>query len=473
MSQIACSAAEAKAGHMTELSAINEACDRILAAVKAVSEHIMAQMPQLQSSGLKKIGSGMQKNFSELEKEVAKPCSHARPDEHQQICHIPQLDKAEQNGTKKVPPSGTSTHAAAVAGKTGRLTQFFKSRRQPGSPTPVDEPCGHGLMPQVNNKDVVNAQGLQASVIDGTKHVKKGEHGRQGPMDGPMKVPMGSGKAAADQPAIQEGYLTRSKTLKAQKQCSPTQEPEEAAQDHAGRKIADMSGAISSGVSAKPEPSPWRRKVGAAAQKHPSPARELPDRTSKQHRSSRRQQQHHQPPIANMTEGGSSAPSQVPFQKPSKVVRCSGNDQVSANDKRKSDRKPSPQQEPLKLTFPWRSPDASQPASPKAPNGEDEAESVAAQMHARKSREPLADRVNIVKKPQREGTFKRQRQEVDKPSGSFLDPFAALFAKADEGNQGDPQNAADKPELPGIDEQEIKREVKRRMLMQRMTRMRT
>jgi hypothetical protein len=349
MSQIAADAAEANTKTLTELTAVKDACDEILAAVKRVADELMAHVAPAQSPGRKQTDAGTLNSGNEV-----------------------------------------AAAAAAAAAKTDT----------------------HGGGCKWHNSN-------SAARIQPTE---------QGPA-----IPQGN-----------EGARL------------------ETAQHHAGNSRTGMPKATiraDRGESRKPEPAaPWRRK-------HRTPTPIL-----------------QQPPAAAMREGGDSAPSQSRMHRPAGEGVPSGQGPVPVTGKAKpGSRSYRLQGRPLQLTLPRRNPDAPPPDSPSlhyghplAPDTQEVAGPAAAGAAKRTacSRAPLADKVNAAEHQRCFGGSQRPRQQSAEPLTGLSDPFAALFAKADKGDHGCGAAAAEEADTAAIDDQEIQREVKRRMLMQRMKRMR-
>ncbi len=178
-------------------------------------------------------------------------------------------------------------------------------------------------------------------------------------------------------------------------------------------------------------------------------------------------------------EGRGSAPSQSPSCRPAQGSGRSSHVELPVNGSRKPASRPATQNRPLQLRFLRWNPDAPVSVSPSLHHGHalataDEAgtEAAGAPKKTACPRVPLADKANAAEQRQSMGASKRRRQGSAEPAGGLSDPFAALFAKVDDSPPCGGAGAAEEADTAAIDDQEIQREVKRRMQMQRMKRMR-
>ncbi|CAL8462276.1 g1807 [Coccomyxa elongata] len=436
-----------------------------------MTDELVAKATPAVAPGTNETNSGMRANGNA----VAAPAA-GMPGTHngdmQRISCAAVMQPAEQVQRSPRFQSGESARVAAATGKQGRLTQYFQNRRQARTLVAGDNLLNQSVPSSCAKDSPAKFIGMQAADVGQTK-----------------KIPQVKAAAKRTTPPVHQGIRTRSMAAKL---TSPKDTQTEAAQQRTGRNRTGTTRAPRNADEAdSPVPGPWRRKHSTAPNHGTGigeDADEGPRKTFSRTRNSSKQrlrmltpkQQSH---AASMAEGGGSAPSQ----------KLAADDAIGSEDghiatdgSRAPDKVPSLGERPLQLTLPRRTPDALPPPSPSlhhghplATNTEEDAEYAAVVKDASPSREhftpavrkPPADSVSGAKQQQPPekpscGTSKRQREQVTKPVAASLDPFAALFARAADGNGGFSEDV----EPPAIDEQEIKREVKRRMLIQRMRR---
>ncbi len=473
VSQIACCTAEASSQSLAELIVVKEACNEILAAVKAMTDQLGAKATPAVAPGTEETNASTRTNGNAVAAPAAgTPGTHKR--DMQRVSCAAVLQPAEQVQRLPSSHSGGSARVAAGTGKQGRLTEYFQNRRQARTPVAGDRLLNQSVPSCCAKDSPAKVNGMQAADVRQTNEIPQVKAARK------------------TTPPVHKGIRTRSMAAKL---TSPKDTQTEAAQQRTGRnRTGTMRAPSNADTEAdSPVPGPWRRKHSTAP-KHGTgigeDADEGPRKTFSRKRNSSKQrlrmltpkQQLH---AASMAEGRGSAPSQ---NLSGKTADAMGSDDghVLTDGSRAPDKVPSLGERPLQLTLPRRTPGALPPPSPSLHYGhplatktEEHAEYAAAIKHGNPSREhctpavtgPLADSVSGAKQQQlpekpRCGTSKRQRDQVTKPSAASLDPFAALFARAVDGIGGSSEDV----EPPAIDEQEIKREVKRRMLIQRMRR---
>ncbi|BDA46137.1 hypothetical protein COCOBI_08-2290 [Coccomyxa sp. Obi] len=469
VSQIACCAAEASRRNLAELTAVKEACNEILAAVKAMADQLVAQMTPAVAPGTNETNPVTPANGNAVAATAAgTPGSHNEDMQPARCAAV--LQPAEQVHRSPSFQSGGSARAATGTGKRGRLTQYFQSRRQARTPAAADKRLNQSVPSHCAKDSPARVNGMQAADVRQTEEVAQ------------VKA------AKKTTPPDHQGIKTRSMAAKF---TSPKDNPTQAAQQHAGRNRTGTVRAPSNAdrVADNPVPGQWRRKHSTAPKDGMGigdDADEGPRKTFSRKRNSSKQRLGMQTPkqqlhAASVAESGGSAPSHNLSGKAPDDAMGSGDGHISTNGSRAPDKVG---ERPLQLTLPRRTPGTLPPPSPSlhyghplAASTEEDAGYAAAFKHAAPSREPaqtvrgpLADKVSGAKQQAPEkrssGTSKRQRGQAAKPGVASLDPFAALFARAADGNAGPSEDA----EPPAIDEQEIKREVKRRMLIQRMRR---
>ena len=475
VSQIARCTAEASSQSLAELAAVKEACNEILAAVKAMTDHLVAQATPAVAAGANVTNAGTPVNSNVVAATAADAPGTHNADMQPATCAAV-LQPAGQVQRSPRFGSGGSARAATGTGKRGRLTEYFQSRRQARTPTPA--PKGKRLdeiAPSLCAKDSPAAvNGMQAADVRQTKEIAQVQ------------------AAKKDMPSNNQGITTRSMAAKV---VSTKDSPTKAAQQCAGsNRTGTMRACVNAEtVAGSPVPGPWRRKHGRAPKDGMDigeDADQGPRKTfSRKHRSSKQRLRMQTPKqrshAARGAESEGSAPSQHLSGKAADGATGLKDIHISTNCSRAPGKVPPFRERPLQVTLPRRTPGASPPPNPPlhyghamAANMDDDAGHVAAFKHASSSRghlvqtatKPLADKIGGAKQelPEKRSheTSTMQRCQVMEPDDACLDPFAALFARAADGSPG--SSGDDEP--PAIDEQEIKREVKRRMLIQRMRR---